>query len=105
MPKKQLVTAWVTTYAINSRILKVTGEVALSVTGTDRYLSYYDPHDKCYRCAYSKDWHLTETEAFNRANAMRMSAIAELERRTKTLLDLKFSPSRVNDLTKKRRKR
>lgn len=85
-----IVTAWVTKYALTLGILKVKGQHCLSIDpGFLSYLPYGDAH--------GNDWHLSEQDALQRAEAMRLAKIAAMKKQIAKLEKMQF---KIEDRTK-----
>lgn len=80
------VTAWVTTYALTTGIVKVEGEVFAEGSG----LSYRAKDARVNSYAHGNDFHLTEDGAKARAEEMRVKKLASLEKQRQKLLKLVF---------------
>jgi hypothetical protein len=73
MMAKEVITAWVTKYALSGGIQVVKGEVCHDISST--MLSW-----KPYGTAHGKDWHRTQDAALARAEEMRKAKIAALRK-------------------------
>jgi hypothetical protein len=73
MTEREMITAWLTTYALTSGISVVKGEVCHDINS--RMLAYGP-----LSCAHGNDWHRTPEAALARAEEMRLAKIASLKK-------------------------
>ena len=85
---KEVITAWVTKYALSEGIQVVKGEVCHDISST--MLSW-----KQYGTAHGKDWHRTPEAALARAEEMRKAKIASLRKSIEKMERMTFKAPNV----------
>lgn len=86
---------WITKNALTKGIFKIDGEIWESnpncVNGVKIYSSsnWFSNNSHNY-WGKGKDWHMTESAAVKRANAMRIAKIASLKKQIAKLKNMKF---------------
>lgn len=87
--EREVIKAWVTTYALTQGILVVEGEVCHEINSA--MLSYRSSGYEYPMNAHGKDWHRTPEAALARAEEMRTAKIASLKKSITRLEALKFT--------------
>ena len=93
--ENEIITAWVTKYALTKGILEVSGEVchASSAGNHLRWGHYFGAH--------GKNWHRTREAAVTRAEAMRAAKLASLRKSIAQMESLNFAVVKTQDVLPK----
>lgn len=85
--KREVITAWITKYAMTKGIFSVQAEVCKDVC--DEMIAYKESSD-WWIYAHRNEWHRTRGEAIARAEEMRKKKISALQKSIKKLESITF---------------
>ncbi len=86
---EKLIKIWVTKYALTSGIFEAMAEVEKNLKGLARIPKNYKTSESAQYFDVN-DWHLSEKEAFKRAEEMKVKKIVSLEKQVKKIKSLNF---------------